>query len=83
MSSPAEIETFIFRLEERVAPAEKAAREAWWRLATTGIEEAREELVRTGMEYTRLFADRKGYEIGQAPVRGAERDALHGQYHPW
>ena len=62
MSSPAEIETFISRLEERVAPAEKAAREAWWKLATTGTKEAQEELVRAGMEYTRLFADRSGYE---------------------
>src|SRR5918999_2766633 len=53
---------FIARLEENVAPAEKAAREAWWRLATTGTEEAQEELVRAGMEYTRLFADRNGYE---------------------
>ena len=62
MSSPAEIEEFISRLEARVAPAEKAAGEAWWRLATTGTEEARKELVRAGMEYTRLFADRSAYE---------------------
>ena len=49
MSSPAEIEEFISQLEARVAPAEKAVKEAWWRLATTGTEEARKELVRTGM----------------------------------
>jgi peptidyl-dipeptidase A len=60
--SPAEIEAFIYRLEERVAPAEKAAREAWWRLAATGKKEAQDELVRAGMEYTRLFADANGYE---------------------
>jgi peptidyl-dipeptidase A len=74
LSSLAEIETFISQLEERVAPAEKAAREAWWRLATTGTEEAREELVRAGMEYTRLFADRNGYE--KVARWHEERDAL-------
>ncbi|MDQ4043148.1 MAG: M2 family metallopeptidase [Actinomycetota bacterium] len=74
MSSLAEIETFISQLEERVAPAEKAAREAWWRLATTGTEEAREELVRAGMEYTKLFADRNGYE--KVARWHEERDAL-------
>jgi peptidyl-dipeptidase A len=74
MSSPAEIETFISRLEGRVAPAEKSAREAWWRLATTGTEEAQEELVRTGMEYTRLFAERNGYE--KVARWYEERDAL-------
>ncbi|MDP8948419.1 MAG: M2 family metallopeptidase, partial [Actinomycetota bacterium] len=74
MPSAAEIEGFISRLEARVAPAEKAAREAWWRLATTGTEEARKELVRAGMEYTRLFADRNGYET-VARWHG-ERDAL-------
>jgi peptidyl-dipeptidase A len=74
LSSPAEIETFISRLEGRVAPAEKSAREAWWRLATTGTEEAQEELVRTGMEYTRLFAERNGYE--KVARWYEERDAL-------
>jgi peptidyl-dipeptidase A len=74
LSSPAEIEGFISRLEARVAPAEKAAREAWWRLATTGTGEARKELVRAGMEYTRLFADRNGYE--KVARWHGERDAL-------
>ena len=74
MSSPAEIERFISRLEARVAPAEKAAREAWWRLATTGTEEAQREYVRAGMEYTRLFADRDGYE--NVARWHEERDAL-------
>jgi peptidyl-dipeptidase A len=62
LSSPAEIETFISRLEEHVAPTERAVKQAWWRLATTGTEEAQEDLVRAGMEYTRLFADRDEYE---------------------
>jgi peptidyl-dipeptidase A len=74
LSSPAEIEGFISRLEARVAPAEKAAREAWWRLATTGTGEARKKLVRAGMEYTRLFADRNGYE--KVTRWHGERDAL-------
>src|ERR687893_1255198 len=65
---------FISRLEENVAPAEKAAREAWWRLATTGTEEAQEGLVRAGMEYTRLFADRDAYEKVERWY--AERDSL-------
>jgi len=60
VSSPAEIEAFILRFEERVAPIEKAVKEAWWNLATTGTEEAQAELVRAGMEYNRLFED--GYE---------------------
>ena len=36
--------------------------EAWWHLATTGTEEAREDLVRAGIEYNRLFADADEYE---------------------
>jgi peptidyl-dipeptidase A len=74
LSSPAEIEEFISQLEARVAPAEKAVKEAWWRLATTGTEEARKELVRTGMAYTRLFADRSRYE--RLARWYGERDAL-------
>jgi peptidyl-dipeptidase A len=74
LPSPAEIENFIHRFEDRVAPAEKATREAWWKLATTGTEEAQEEFVRAGIEYNRLFADRNEYE----KVEGwyEERDAL-------
>jgi peptidyl-dipeptidase A len=41
-----------------LAPAEKAASEAWWNLATTGTEEAQGELVRVGMAYNKLFADK-------------------------
>ena len=62
----AEIETFIVRFEQRMAPVEKALAEAWWDLSTTGTEEAQGELVRAGTEYNRLFADRDEY----APVRG-------------
>ncbi len=58
-----EIENFIASFEERLAPVEKASSEAWWRLATTGTGEAQRELVRTGMEYNRLFADKGEYEL--------------------
>ncbi len=46
-----------------MAPAEKAASEAWWNLATTGTEEAQGELVRVGMAYNKLFADKDEYEL--------------------
>lgn len=36
--------------------------EAWWRLSTEGTEEAQSELVRAGVEYNRLFADRAEFE---------------------
>jgi peptidyl-dipeptidase A len=74
LSSHAEIERFILGFEERVAPAERAVQEAWWRLATTGTEEAQEGLVRAGMEYTRLFADRAAYEKVERWYEG--RDSL-------
>jgi peptidyl-dipeptidase A len=61
--SPVEIQDFISSFEERLAPAERASSEAWWALATTGTEEAKEELVRAGMAYNRLFADRGEYEL--------------------
>ncbi|MDP8951950.1 MAG: M2 family metallopeptidase, partial [Actinomycetota bacterium] len=61
--SPAEIQDFISSFEERLAPAERASSEAWWALATTGTEEAKEGLVRAGMAYNRLFADRGEYEL--------------------
>ena len=74
MPSPTDVETFISRLEDRVAPVERAVREAWWHLATTGTEEAQQELVRAGMEYNKLFADRDEHQ----EIRGyyEERDAL-------
>src|ERR687885_2941196 len=73
-ASPAEIQSFIASFEESVAPAEKASSEAWWILATTGTEEAKKELVRAGMAYNRLFADKDEYEL----VKGwyEERHAL-------
>ena len=46
-----------------MALAEKAASEAWWNLATTGTEEAQGELVRVGMAYNKLFADKDEYEL--------------------
>jgi peptidyl-dipeptidase A len=61
--SPGEIESFITSFEERLAPVEKASSEAWWNLATTGTEEAQKELVRKGMAYNELFADRGEYEL--------------------
>jgi peptidyl-dipeptidase A len=63
MGTSAEIQDFITSFEERLAPVEKASSEAWWRLATTGTEEAQKGLVRTGMEYNGLFADEGEYEL--------------------
>jgi peptidyl-dipeptidase A len=57
-----EIKDFIARFEERAAPLEKAVAEAWWRLSTEGTEEAQSEMVRAGVEYNRLFADRAEFE---------------------
>ncbi len=62
MTSTVEIERFLRRFEDRVAPVEKAVSEAWWALATTGTEEAQKELVRAGNEYNQLFNDRTEYE---------------------
>src|SRR5918993_707376 len=58
-----QVESFITSFEQRLAPVEKASSEAWWKLATTGTEEAQEELVRAGMEYNRLFADKDEYQL--------------------
>lgn len=60
--NPSEIKDFISRFEERAAPREKAVAEAWWRLSTEGSEEARDELVRAGTEYNRLFEDPAEFE---------------------
>ena len=70
MTSTVEIENFLRRFEERVAPVEKAVSEAWWNLATTGTEDAQRELVRAGNEYNRLFSDKAEYE----KVRGWYED---------
>lgn len=74
MISADEIQSFMASFEERLAPVETASSEAWWRLATTGTEEAQKELVRTGMEYNRLFADTEEYELVKGWYEG--RDAL-------
>jgi peptidyl-dipeptidase A len=57
-----EIESFIRQFEEHLAPVERAYKEAWWQLNTMGTEEARQEAVRAGLEYTRLFASRDEFE---------------------
>jgi peptidyl-dipeptidase A len=67
-----QIESFITSFEERLAPVEQASSEAWWNLATTGTEEAQKELVRTGMAYNELFADRGEYEMVRAWYEGRE-----------
>ena len=78
MLSHAEIEGFLSRFERRAAPVERAVKVAWWDLATTGAEEAQQELVNAGMEYNRLFADRDEFEKvkGLYEGRGALEDGL-------
>ena len=63
MVSAPEIESFLAFFEQRLAPVEKTSSEAWWKLATSGTEEAQEELVRVRMEYNRLFADKDEYQL--------------------
>ena len=74
MTPHAEIEDYLSRFEERIAPVEKAVKEAWWRLAITGTEDAQKELVRAGMRYNRLFGDKAEYEKVEGFYEG--RDAL-------
>jgi len=62
LTQHAEIQDFLSRFEERVAPAERAVGEAWWQLATTGTEEAKEDLVRAGIAYNEVFADGDEFE---------------------
>ncbi|HEX2729269.1 MAG TPA: M2 family metallopeptidase, partial [Rubrobacteraceae bacterium] len=62
MISTMEIQSFVSSFEERVAPVERAFGEAWWNLATTGTEEAQEELVRAGNAYDALFAEAEEFE---------------------
>ena len=52
---------FISEFERRMAPLERAADEAWWNLATSGTNEAREAFVRAGKEYNGLFSDQNEY----------------------
>jgi hypothetical protein len=65
------LKNFIHRFDERLAPAEKAASEAWWNLATTGTEEAQGELVRVGMAYNKLFCRQGRVRVGEGLVREA------------
>ena len=44
-----------------MAPLERAADVAWWNLATSGTDGAREEFVRAGKEYNGLFSDQNEY----------------------
>jgi peptidyl-dipeptidase A len=44
-----------------MAPLERAADEAWWNLATSGTNEAREAFVHAGKEYNGLFSDQNEY----------------------
>ena len=74
MTKRAEIEGFLSDFEGRLAPAEKAVGEAWWRLATSGTEEAREGLVRAGISLNEVFAD--GGEFGRVEAWYEDRGSL-------
>jgi peptidyl-dipeptidase A len=54
-------ERFILDFEERLAPVERAADEAWWNLATSGTEGAQEGFVAANKAYTGLFSDAEEY----------------------
>jgi len=56
-----DLERFISDFEQRMAPLERELDEAWWNLATSGTDEAREEFVRAGTEYNGLFSDQNEY----------------------
>ena len=56
-----ELENFISDFEERLAPVQRAADEAWWNLATSGTVEAQEEFVAAGKAYSALFSDPDEY----------------------
>lgn len=58
MTIPAtNVESFVSKYESLVAPKEKAVGEAWWKLATTGSDEARENMVEAGKAYNETFSD--------------------------
>ncbi len=76
MTKSAEIEAFLSDLERRLAPAEKAVGEAWWSLATSGTEEAQEELVRAGISLNDVFAD--AGEFGRVKAWYEGRGSLEG-----
>jgi peptidyl-dipeptidase A len=56
-----DLERFISDFEERLAPVERAADEAWWNLATSGTDETQEEFVAAGKAYSDLFSDTDEY----------------------
>jgi peptidyl-dipeptidase A len=56
-----ELERFISDFEERLAPVERAADEAWWNLATSGTEDAQREFVAANKAYSSLFSDHDEY----------------------
>jgi peptidyl-dipeptidase A len=56
-----DLERYISDFEERLAPVERAADEAWWNLATSGTDESREEFVAAGKAYSDLFSDTDEY----------------------
>ncbi len=69
-----DLERFISEFEERLAPVEKAADEAWWDLATSGTEEAQREFVTANKAYTGLFSDPDEY--GKLRDLFAELDSI-------
>jgi peptidyl-dipeptidase A len=78
MIPTSKLERFISDFEKRMAPVERAADEAWWKLATTGTDEAREEFVRAGKEYNRLFSDQNEYRDLRSWYE--ERDTLESPF---
>ncbi|MBA2691277.1 MAG: M2 family metallopeptidase [Rubrobacter sp.] len=67
-------QSFVSKYEGLVAPKEKAVGEAWWRLATTGSDDARKNMVEAGKAYNEVFSDASDFaEISRFHE---ERDAL-------
>lgn len=60
--SAAGAESFVSKYEGLVAPREKASGEAWWTLATTGTDEAREAMVEAGKAYNEVFSNKEDFE---------------------
>jgi peptidyl-dipeptidase A len=56
-----DLEIFISDFEERLAPVERAADEAWWNLATSGTEGAQQESAAANKAYSGLFSDPDEY----------------------
>ena len=75
MIRPSDLERFISDFEDRLAPVERAADEAWWNLATSGTDMAREEFVAAGKAYNDLFSDTDEYGRLRGQT-GSARDTL-------